>query len=150
MIRTSLRNQVIYEAARVALLLAILAAVRWTPRASAQVLYGSIAGTVRDSSESVIAGAKVVITNIGTTQTRETITNSAGTYTFTNVFPGTYNLSVSAEGFRTYTEENIAVTVNVARRTDVTLQLGQVTEKVTVEATALTLPAASVAFTLKV
>lgn len=105
----------------------------------AQVLYGSIVGTVQDRSQAVIAGAKVTITNTGTSQVRETVTNSAGVYAFTNVFPGTYNLSVSAEGFRTYTEENIAVTVNVARRTDVTLDVGQVTEKVTVEATALTL-----------
>jgi hypothetical protein len=105
----------------------------------AQVLYGSLVGTVQDNSQSVIANAKVTITNTGTTQVRETVTTSTGTYAFTNVFPGTYSLSVSAEGFRTYTEENIAVTVNVARRSDVTLQVGQVTEKVTVEATALTL-----------
>ena len=84
-----------------ALLLAVSAAAIWVPPVQAQVLYGSLVGTVQDNSQAVIANAKVTVTNTGTTQSRETVTSSAGTYAFTNLFPGTYTLTVSADGFRT-------------------------------------------------
>ena len=110
-----------------------------TSAANAQVLYGSLVGTIQDSTGAVIPNAAITIANRGTTQSQETISSSAGTYTFTNVLAGNYDLTVKAEGFRTYTQENLAVSVNTVRRADVTLEVGAVTETVTVEAAALAL-----------
>ena len=107
--------------------------------ADAQVLYGSVVGTIQDSSGAVVPGAGVSIRNVGTAQAQETETGVSGAYTRSNVLAGTYALSVSAEGFRGYTQEGLEVSVNAVRRVDVTLEVGQVTEVVTVEAAALAL-----------
>ncbi len=107
--------------------------------ARAQVLYGALVGTVQDASGGVVPGAAVTITNQGTTQSQSTTTNESGRYTFSNVLSGNYDLSVQADGFRGYTEENILISVNTVRRNDVTLEVGQVTETVTVEASTLAL-----------
>ena len=103
-------------------------------RLSAQVLYGSVVGTVRDQTGAVVPGATVTITNVQTAQTREAISDDAGNYSILNVLEGTYDLSVKMTGFRTYLEKGIVVSINTVRRADITLQVGQVTELVTVEA----------------
>ena len=125
-----------------AVLIALLVAALFflsAPKAQAQVLYGSIVGTVQDSSGGVIPGATVTITNRGTSQSLTTTTNETGSYTFSNVLAGIYDLSVEADGFSGYTEEGIEVTVNRVRRNDVSLSLGSVTETITVAASALAL-----------
>jgi hypothetical protein len=105
----------------------------------AQVLYGSIVGNVTDSSGGVISGASVRAVNRGTGQTVETTTNEAGIYTFQNLVAGTYDLTVSQSGFATFTQQGIALNVNTVQRHNVVLQVGQVAESVTVEASAVTL-----------
>ena len=107
--------------------------------AQAQVLYGSIVGTVTDQTGAVVPNATVVITNRETGLTRETTTDMAGRYSLVNVLPGEYDLRVSAEGFRTITRERVRVSINVVTREDVTLEVGAVAEQVTVTAEAATL-----------
>jgi len=124
---------------RAALLLVVLLVVLAAPSAQAQVLYGSVVGTVQDASGAIVPGATVTITNTGTSQALETTTAPNGAYSIPNVLPGTYNLKISAPGFRAYSEENITITANTVRRVDVTLTLGQITETVTVQAAALAL-----------
>jgi hypothetical protein len=109
------------------------------PALQAQVLYGSLVGTVQDPTGGVVPNATVTITNRGTSQTQETTTGGNGGYVLTNVLGGIYDLRVTADGFRTFSQENISVTVNTVRRIEVTLEVGQVTETVTVEAAALSL-----------
>ncbi len=109
------------------------------PQASAQVLYGSVVGTVKDQTGAVVPGAAVTITNTQTGQTREGMSDAAGNYSIPNVLEGTYELSVKMTGFRNYLEKGIDVSINTVRRADVTLQVGQVTETVTVEASAAVL-----------
>jgi len=121
------------------MVLLILAVCLWATPASAQVLYGSITGTVTDQSGAVIPAARVEITNQATQQTREVETNASGQFTVSNVLPGVYDLKVTAEGFRTYTQTGLNVTANTVVRADVSLEVGQVTEQITVEASALTL-----------
>ena len=70
----------------------------------------------------------------GTAQEFTTQTNEVGSYTFSNLPPGTYDLTITATGFRALTRRGVAITVNIVRREDVTLEVGQVTESVTVEA----------------
>ncbi|HYM11539.1 MAG TPA: TonB-dependent receptor [Bryobacterales bacterium] len=121
------------------LLSAILVLAVHVPAGRAQVLYGSIVGTVQDASGAVVPNATVTIVNKGTGQTQSATTTAAGTYSLQNILQGTYDLSVAAKGFRGYTRREVPVIVNTARREDVTLEVGQVSESVTVEAQALTL-----------
>src|SRR5688572_7720497 len=91
---------------------------------AAQVLYGSITGVVQDSAGALVPGASARIHNVGTAQEFTTQTNEAGSYTFPNLQPGTYDLAINANGFRALTRRGITITVNTVRREDVALEVG--------------------------
>ena len=103
---------------------------------NAQVLYGSIVGNVRDKSDAVVSSATVKITHTETNKTRETLTNQDGSFNFPTVQTGKYNVVVSRQGFKTYTRSNVDVTLNTITRVDIPLEVGQVTETVSVTADA--------------
>jgi hypothetical protein len=105
----------------------------------AQVLYGSIVGSVLDPTGAVVTGASVSITGKETGITRDTATNEAGLYTFANVQPGTYDLKVSAPGFRAVARTGLIATINEVTRIDVRLEVGATTEQITVSAAAAVL-----------
>src|SRR6476646_11700168 len=118
----------------------MVAALAVVPRpAAAQVLYGSVVGSVQDDSGGAVPNAVVTIVNNSTTRTRETLTTEDGTYTFADVPAGSYTLTVLSKGFRTSRTNNVEVTINTVSRYDVRLQLGEVAETVTVEASAAVL-----------
>jgi len=71
---------------------------------------GSISGTVADSSGAVIPKATVVLTDEATKGKRDSVSNSSGVFNFPSVYPGTYTLTISADGFRTWEERNIVLT----------------------------------------
>jgi hypothetical protein len=100
--------------------------------ATAQVLYGSIVGNVKDTTNAALPGATVTITNQDTNLSRETTTNEAGTYNFVNVLPGPYTVRVTLQGFREFRQTDVPVTVNTVSRLDVALPVGQIAETVTV------------------
>ncbi|MBI1787101.1 MAG: carboxypeptidase regulatory-like domain-containing protein [Acidobacteria bacterium] len=120
-------------------LLALVFVLAAAAPAAAQVLYGSLTGVVHDSAGAVIPGASVKALNVGTGQEFSSLTSDAGGYTFSNLTTGTYDLTINANGFRALTRRGIAITVNVVRREDVTLEVGQLTESVTVQAGLATL-----------
>src|SRR5262245_62237420 len=97
-----------------------------------QVLYGSIAGNVTDSSGGRVPGAEVKIVNPATNFTLATITDDTGAYTLRNVPDGSYTLSVGLTGFKEHVTQNVAVSVGNVTRLDVALQVGQLTETVSV------------------
>jgi hypothetical protein len=98
----------------------------------AQTLYGSLVGNVTDGTGAAIPGATVTITHRETGASRDMVTDSTGAYRFTTVQPGTYTLTVQLTGFRTFTRTDIPVTINNVSRADAGLQVGQLTESVTV------------------
>jgi hypothetical protein len=102
--------------------------------ASAQILYGSVVGIVKDSSGSVIPGATVTIVNKDTNLTREATTNAEGSYSLINVLPGPYDVKVALTGFRNIARPNVEVTIGQIARVDFTLELGTVSENVFVVA----------------
>ena len=110
-----------------------------TPAANAQLLQGAIDGNVTDSTQAAIIGAKVSITNEATNATRETVTNEAGSYSFPTIDTGSYTLTVNTPGFQAYVATGVTVSINAVLRMDVELEVGAVTETVTVEASAATL-----------
>lgn len=107
--------------------------------AAAQVLYGSIVGSVTDPSGALIQGAEVKITNTATNQGRAALTSDAGSYTFSNVLAGPYRIEVKATGFKTVQRTGVEVVVNTVRREDVQLQVGEVTDAITVAGSAVAL-----------
>ena len=112
-----------------ALLAAFLAGA---PPLFAQVLYGSIIGSVTDSSGAGVPGATVTIEQTETKLTRELVTDASGNYHFTAVPSGTYTISIRMSGFRTYTRNDVPVTLNSVARVDARLEVGQLAETVTV------------------
>lgn len=104
--------------------------------ASAQSDRGAITGTVTDPQGAVVANAKVTVTNLETGETRETRTTAEGSYILSELRAGPYRLSVEAPGFKTATIDRIQVAVQVTRRADVKLEVGQLGETVSVSAEA--------------
>src|SRR5688572_29082067 len=99
-----------------ALVLAVLIAFTAGRVADAQVLYGSIIGNVTDSTGASVPGATVTIEQAETKLTRELVTDAAGAYHFTAVPSGTYNVTVTMTGFRSFGRQNVPVTLNSAAR----------------------------------
>jgi hypothetical protein len=102
--------------------------------ASGQVLYGSIVGTVKDATGGVLPGATVTITHKETKATREAVTDAAGAYRFPTLQPGTYTVVVTMSGFRSYTRDDVPVTLNTVSRVEAALGVSQLQESVTVSA----------------
>jgi hypothetical protein len=105
----------------------------------AQVLYGSLTGTVHDSSGAVVPNATVSITNVGTGQVFTATTDTAGIYLRPDMQEGLYDVRITAPGFKTYTLNAVNIVVNAARQQDVTLEVGQTAENVIVSAETLEL-----------
>src|SRR5437879_1467437 len=116
------------------LVILALAALAAPERGSAQVLYGSIVGNVKDSTGATVPDAVVSIVQVETKRARQTTTNEAGGYTFATIPSGTYILKVSKEGFSPFTENQVPVTINSVTRVDVTLKIGSVSQAVEVTA----------------
>src|SRR3982751_5218791 len=104
--------------------------------ASAQAVYGSIVGTVTDSSGAAISGAKITITDMGRDVSTATTTNDSGNYTQRALIVGRYKLRVEAPGFKTAIQENIGVSVDTEIRVDFAMQVGEVTQTLEVQADA--------------
>lgn len=92
----------------------------------------SVTGTVRDPSGASVANAQVAVTAADRGITRSTTTNSEGEYSVPALPPGSYNLSVTAQGFKKYTATNVVLNVAQKARVDVSLQVGATTTEVTV------------------
>ena len=120
----------------VLLLFAILV---FTPPTAAQTNYATVTGIVTDTADAVIPQAIVSIVNTGTNIKRTMLTSEVGSYTITNLGPGTYELMVQAAGFRTFRQREMVLQVGQSYRSDVRLEVGQVTESVTVDAQIVTL-----------
>jgi hypothetical protein len=115
-----------------------------------QSFYGSLLSVVKDAQGGIIPGATVVLTNMGTNERREAVSTEDGSARFVNLVPGTYRLEVELAGFQRFMREGIAVNVQTTPRIEVTLELGALSETLTVtgEAPLLQTQSASVATTV--
>src|SRR5438874_8055052 len=102
------------------------------PLASRAQDTGYISGTVTDKSGAAVAGAEVVLTNVGGSLTRTTTTNTDGAYVLAALPGDTYNLLITAKGFQKYSVQKIVLNVAEKARIDVQLTVGAVTETVEV------------------
>ena len=117
----------------------LLVSGSFSNRLDAQVLYGSVVGSIQDQTGSVVPNVTVAITNRDTGLQRETTTDQTGNYAINNVLPGTYTVRTNVSGFRSVTRENLEVAAGTVARADFNLEVGQVTEQVTVAASAVQL-----------
>jgi carboxypeptidase family protein len=97
-----------------------------------QILYGSIVGVVKDPQGGTVPGATVTIVNKETNLTKETTTDAEGAFTVNNVLPGPYDVKVSLQGFRESVRRDVPVTIGQISRVTVALEVGSVSETVTV------------------
>ena len=103
---------------------------------TAQVLYGSVVGTVTDASNALIPGATVTVKSKETGTNRTYTTNSEGSYSIPTIQGGLYEVEIKKDGFRTARQERVEITANTVTRVDLKLSVGQVSESVTIEANA--------------
>ncbi len=92
----------------------------------------SLVGTVTDTSGAIVPNVAITAVNVATRDTYHAVTNSSGDYTFPFVHIGTYTITATAKGFQRATHTGIIVETNQTVRTDFTLQVGQVSQTVTV------------------
>jgi hypothetical protein len=117
------------------LVLLTLLLFAWHPLL-AQTNNGGIAGTILDSSGAAVSGAEVTATGAETHTVYTTTTTSTGAYRFSNLVLGTYNIKVTAQGFKTAEASGIVVQIDSTASLDITLQPGDVKESLTVVADA--------------
>jgi hypothetical protein len=123
----------------VVVLVFALVALAQAQRVDAQVLYGSVTGTVSDQSGGAVPKAHVTLTNRATGVARETDADENGHYLITDVSPGSYDFKATASGFKPLTQTNLTVMANTVTNADAGLQIGALSEQVTVEASTVTL-----------
>jgi Carboxypeptidase regulatory-like domain len=97
-----------------------------------QTATGTILGTIRDSSGSVVPTADVVVTNVDTNISHEFVTDETGSYIVPLLRPGKYRVKASRSGFKSGVQEGIIVGVDQKARVDMTLEVGEVTQIVEV------------------
>src|SRR5207302_11074775 len=100
---------------------------------SAQTATGEISGTVRDSSGGVLPGVRVSITNQATGQERQVSTDANGNYSAPAMPISEYTIKAELTGFKVQIRQNIPVQVGREIRVDLMLEVGNVSEEVTVE-----------------
>src|SRR3954453_628607 len=114
----------------VALAVSACASVLWAQEAT-------IVGTITDATGAVVPNVSITITNTDTTQSRRVNTNEAGQYVVPGLITGHYSLRAEATGFRPTERTGIVLNIGDRDRVDVTMQVGETRETITVEATAI-------------
>ena len=78
-----------------------------TSEAPAQTYQGGLRGVVRDTSDAILPGSSVTLTNEVTSVAHTMVTNERGEYVFASLSPGTYSLNVDLSGFAPYTSSGL-------------------------------------------
>jgi Carboxypeptidase regulatory-like domain/TonB dependent receptor len=117
------------------LLVAVLACLMSSGMcAFAQSTFGSIIGTVKDQSGSVVPGASVTVVNQGTSSKRTSVTSASGTYELLNLDAGIYELSIQASGFKDQVFSHLVLQARDTQRIDASLAVGAESQTVEVQA----------------
>lgn len=123
----------------IALIFALMMPLVGIHQAKAQVLYGSLTGTVTDPSGAAVAGAQITIAEIQTGVSQTAVTDSSGIYRFTTLLPGTYKVTIAAQGFASQETPALPVRRNEIARVDAQLNIAATSQSVTVTTEAPTL-----------
>jgi len=118
------------------ILACVVCVVLYVPLASAQTFTATIVGTVHDATGAVVPQAKVVAINTGTNARAEAFSDEQGNFTVWSLPPGPYVLEAEAAGFKKLVRSGIVLQVQQQARLDLTLELGAITESISVTAAA--------------
>ncbi len=102
-----------------------------------------VTGTITDASGAAMPNAQVTATNTATGVARSSVTNEAGNYLVTSLFPGPYQIVVTSAGFKQMRREALALAVEQVARLDFRMEVGETKDSIQVEATAVVLDAAN-------
>ncbi|MBI3681195.1 MAG: TonB-dependent receptor [Acidobacteria bacterium] len=103
----------------------------------AQIVSGTIGGRAQDRTGAALVDTKITLTNQETGAARETVTNSEGAYLFPALTPGRYRLNAAHPGFKSVAISDIDLQIDQTLRLDLGFEVGELTERVTVEASAV-------------
>lgn len=118
---------------RIVLWLCVLAIVTVCPwEGHAQVLYGSLTGTVTDTSGAAVVGAQVTALQVQTGASQTATTDASGIYRFSTLLPGAYKITISAQGFASQETPGLAIRVNEIARVNAELKVASAAQSVTV------------------
>src|SRR5215471_8889226 len=102
--------------------------------AYAQISQATLEGTIQDNSGAVVPGAQITLKNKGTAAVRTAVTDQSGQYSILNLDPAEYSLTVSFKGFKTFVVGSLTLHTGERTTFNGTLELGDTTQEVTVEA----------------
>jgi hypothetical protein len=102
----------------------------------AQAVYGSVFGTVMDSTGAVVPNATVTVTDVAKGTSQTALSNESGQYRVQHLIPDTYTVAAEAKGFNKVTTENVIVYADTAPKVDITLAVGSVSNTVNVTSAA--------------
>jgi hypothetical protein len=108
----------------------------WALPLKAQTESAALRGVVQDTASKTLSGAKATLTSITQRRSWSAIANESGIYNLAQIPPGDYDLTIEAQGFRTFQRRGLTLQVAQAAEVDVTFEIGPVTETVTVTAQA--------------
>src|SRR5262245_30988927 len=97
-----------------------------------QTVLATVTGTISDTTGAVIANAPVTLKNVDTGQVYTAASSDTGNFTVSQLPIGDYDLTVTSSGFKNYTHSKFHLAAGQTMREDVSMQLGQATESVTV------------------
>src|ERR1700676_1655706 len=119
-----------------ACIIGCMGALAISSSAAGQGLTGQVSGSVHDPAGKTIMGASVALVNAETGQSREANTNASGDFVFTEVLPGTFNLQAGMQGFKKFEQRGILLSASERLVLNpIGLEIGEVSDTVTVEAT---------------
>ena len=116
--------------------IALIALLSLAPLASAQIPTGTILGAVKDGTGGTVPGATVTATNVGTQYSRSATTDGEGQYALRLLPVGNYMLVVTMPGFKNFSQTGIVLSVGRNARVDPVIELGALTEVVSIVADA--------------
>jgi len=112
----------------------LLAAWLSAAAAHAQISQAALEGTVTDNSGAVIPGAALTLKNKGTAAVHSAVTDAMGQYSIPNLDPAEYSLTVGFKGFKTFVIGSLALHTGERSTVNITLELGDTSQEVMVEA----------------
>ncbi|RXH54318.1 TonB-dependent receptor [Granulicella sibirica] len=112
----------------------MLASLASAPRAMAQAVYGSIFGTVTDSTGAVIPNATITVTDTAKGTSNNVTSNGSGEFTVDHLIPDTYDIKIASAGFKGYQAQGVLVQADTSRKVEAVLEIGGSDQVVNVSA----------------
>src|SRR4029077_15748957 len=111
---------------------ALAVCILFTSQLRAQVAGATLSGTINDPSGAVVPNAQVSAKNTATGVTRQVTADTAGFYSLPNLLPGNYEVTVTAPGFNTAVQSNVALAVGAQQQLNIGMKIGETTQRVQV------------------